>query len=92
MIVSRKLITVLDFLHCFVVLVAKKSAKATWKMPSPSLRSPLYSLRRSKRKGTKRGAAASNNSRVNSGKSSFTFLPSSVTLECTKIATISMLF
>ncbi|XP_046437495.1 F-box only protein 11-like isoform X1 [Daphnia pulex] len=35
-------------------------------MPSPSLRSPLYSLRRSKRKGTKRGAAASNNSRVNS--------------------------
>ncbi len=38
----------------------------TGKMPSPSLRSPLYSLRRSKRKGTKRGAAGT--SRVNSGK------------------------
>jgi len=38
-------------------------------MPSPSLRSPLYSLRRSKRKGTKRGAAAaaSNNPRANPG-------------------------
>jgi hypothetical protein len=75
-IVSRKFIIISGHSSLFYCAVAKKSVKIVSKMPSPSLRSPLYSLRRSKRKGTKRGAAASNNSRVNSGKSiSPFFLP-----------------